>query len=181
MLTFSTQNSSPFYLLFSCLLFSCSTIYFLLASTSVGGVCPHKTIPFMQNKANFQDAEMNVTPPPIGSYNTLTPQTRKKNKANSNPIAKKTATPAIKKRDTKHEIRDTNLIMQNKANFRRAKMTITLAITSTYEHKPPPEAPKNKANSPKRQNQRNPSLHKGLRKKTPSSRFGHCQAGRSYS
>gem|GEM_PF-6335544 len=26
-------------------------------------------------------------------------------------------------------------------------MAVTSAITSTYEHKPPPEAPKNKANS----------------------------------
>jgi len=37
--------------------------------------------------------------------------------------------------------------MQNKANFQRGEMTVTSALTSTYEEKPPPEAPKNKANS----------------------------------
>jgi len=46
-------------------------------------------------------------------------------------------------------------------------MTVTSALTSTYEHKPPLEAPKNKANPPKRQNQRKLRLHKDLRKKPP--------------
>jgi len=46
-------------------------------------------------------------------------------------------------------------------------MNLTSALTSTYEHKPPLEPPKNKANPRKRQNQRKPSLHKGLRKKPP--------------
>jgi len=40
----------------------------------------------------------------------------------------------------------TTPFMQNKANFRRPLMSVTLAITSTYEQKPPLEAPKNKAN-----------------------------------
>jgi hypothetical protein len=45
-----------------------------------------QTIPFMQNKANFQEAKKDVTASPISPYNNLTPQTRQKNKANSNPI-----------------------------------------------------------------------------------------------
>jgi len=37
-------------------------------------------------------------------------------------------------------------------------ITVTSALTSTYEEKPPLRPPKNKANPPKRQNQRKPIL-----------------------
>jgi len=59
MLTFSTQNTPKLEPKSPLGMPACSTIYFLLSTyfSAVAGGCAHKTIPFMQNKANFRRAD----------------------------------------------------------------------------------------------------------------------------
>jgi len=60
-----------------------------------------------------------------------------------------------------------HLLCKTKPISKALLMTVTSALTSTYEEKPPPEPPKNKANSQKGQNEPNRLCSKGLRKKIP--------------
>jgi len=85
---------------------------------------------------------------------------------------KKTAThhPHIsQRRFTKNEHARTKqyLLCKTKPIYQPLLMNLTSALTSTYDKKPPLEAPKNKANSQKGQNEPNRLCSKGLRKKIP--------------
>ncbi len=75
---------------------------------------------FMQNKPNFQKAQMNVNPYNTTDYENKWPRRVRKNKPNSNPI---------------------------KANFKRAKMNINSLITRDYRKKDDFDVRKNKPNS----------------------------------
>ncbi len=63
---------------------------------------------FMQNKPNFQDAQMNVNIYYIKDYQIFIPLAGQKNKPNSNPI---------------------------KPNFRKAKMNVNLYVIGDYRKK----------------------------------------------
>jgi len=74
----------------------------------------------MQNKPNFQDAQMNVNTLITMNYKIFIPLAGQKNKPNSNPI---------------------------KANFRKAKMNVNSLITKDYRKKDDFTVRKNKPNS----------------------------------
>jgi len=126
----------------------------------------------MQNKANFRRPLMSVTSAITSTYEEKPPRRPPKNKANSNPISNPATHRLYRRLPSEYSARAAGLrifafcillfdffsplqarahkttpFMQNKANFRRGVMAVTSVLTSTYEEKPPPEAPKNKANS----------------------------------
>jgi len=61
MLTFSTESPLSLEPKSALGMPACSTIYFLLTSPLLQAPRAHKTIPFMQNKANLLNAQMNLT------------------------------------------------------------------------------------------------------------------------
>jgi len=76
--------------------------------------------PFMQNKANFLDDQMNVTSLITVDYENKSPLRPRKNKPNTNPI---------------------------KANFQKAQMNVTTFLTKDYENKSNCALAENKPNS----------------------------------
>ncbi len=92
----------------------------------------------MQNKPNFQDAQMNVNIYYIKDYQNFIPQAGQKNKPNSNPI---------------------------KPNFQKAKMNVNLTLTKDYRKKDDFVVRINKPNFRNSQNERKLNYNKGLQKK----------------
>ena len=102
-----------------CLLFS--VFYHLHLSRIL-----YKSAPFMQNKPNFQDVQMNVNIYYTKVYKNETALGRGQNKPNSNP---------------------------NKPNFQKAKINLNFYLTRDYENKGgPPAVPKQTQNRPKQTN-----------------------------
>jgi len=94
--------------------------------------------PFMQNKPNFQDAQMNVNIYYTKAYKNETAFRRGKNKPNSNPI---------------------------KPNLRKPKMNVNLTLTKDYRKKDDFAVRINKPNFRNGQNERKLNFNKGLKKK----------------
>ncbi len=90
---------------------------------------------FMQNKPNFQDAQMNVSTFSQMDYENLSDWTLGQNKPNSNPI---------------------------KANFLKAQMNVNSLITKDYRKIDAFAVRKNKPNFCKAQNERKRFFTKGL-------------------
>ncbi len=90
---------------------------------------------FMQNKPNFQDAQMNVSNIITMIYQIFIPLAGQKNKPNSNP---------------------------NKANLRKAKMNVNLTLTKDYRKKDDFVVRINKPNSQNAQNERKRICYRGL-------------------
>jgi len=169
MLTFSTENTLSLEPKSPLGSFACSTIYISTYFSAVAGVCAHKTTPFMQNKANFRrdNNDCNL------SYNKhlrrkTTPGGAKK-QSQFKTNWQKGRDPCQTSPNTSYQFR-AKILRAYKAplaGFLRYRppartkqyllcktkpisggiiMTVTSATTSTYEEKPPLEAPKNKAN-----------------------------------
>ena len=85
MLTFSTENTLRLEPKSPLGVFACSTIYFLLTSPPLQAPRAHKTIPFMQNKANLLNAQMNLTTVITKDYEKNPLQPPQKTKPISNP------------------------------------------------------------------------------------------------
>jgi len=106
---------------------------------------------------------MTVTSALTSTYEEKPPLEAPKNKANSKPIGKKTAThhaasfasasfvfslglwPGFLRHRQPARTKQ-HLLCKTKPIYQPLLMNLTSALTSTYEHKPPLEAPKNKAN-----------------------------------
>jgi len=175
--TFSTENTLSLEPKSPTGSLACSTIYFLLTSPPLQPTkrlaevnARTKQYLLCKTKPIFKTLPMSVTSAITSTYEHKPPPEAPKNKANSKPIGKKTATLA-----KLHQIRATSSELSSSVPIRhlwpgflryrqpaRTKqdllcktkpisggliMTVTSALTSTYEEKPPPEAPKNKANS----------------------------------
>ena len=82
-------------------------VIYVPISTSTTVEKPLQISSFMQNKANFPDAQMNVNKVLTKEYENKTLSRSGKNKANSKP---------------------------NKANVRKAKMNVTTFLTKEYEN-----------------------------------------------
>jgi len=169
MLTFSTQNTPKLEPKSPPGVFACSTIYFLLTSPPLQVDARTKQYLLCKTKPIFGALLMTVTSALTSTYDKKPPPEAPKNKANPKPIGKKTATPAKLRqiRATSSEVRSSVPIRHLWPGFLRYRqpartkqyllcktkpisqpplMNLTSALTSTYEHKPPLEAPKNKAN-----------------------------------
>ncbi len=92
----------------------------------------------MQNKPNFQDAQMNVSNIITRNYENKWQRRVRKNKPNTNP---------------------------NKPNLRKAKMNINSIITKDYRKKDDFLVRINKPNSRKAKNERKIICYRGLQKK----------------
>jgi len=189
MLTFSTENTLSLEPKSPLGVFACSTIYFLLTSPPLEAYARTKQHLLCKTKPISKGLLMNLTSALTSTYEEKPPPEAPKNKANSKPIGKKAATAKLHQiRATSSEVRSSvpirhlwpgflryrqpartkqHLLCKTKPISEGMIMTVTSALTNTYEHKPPLEAPKNKANPPKRQNQRKPRPHKDLRKNPP--------------
>ena len=93
---------------------------------------------FMQNKPNFQDAQMNVSNVKTKNYKNFIPLAGQKNKPNSNPI---------------------------KPNSLKAKMNVNLYVIEDYRKKDDFSVRINKPNFRNGQNERKLTCNKGLQKK----------------
>jgi len=114
-----------------CLLFS--VFYHLHLSRIL-----YKSAPFMQNKPNFQDVQMNVNIYYTKVYKNETALGRGQNKPNSNP---------------------------NKPNFQKAQINVNSFITKNYRKKDVFSVRINKPNFQNDQNERKLNFNKGLQKK----------------
>ncbi len=94
--------------------------------------------PFMQNKPNLPNAQMNVNNYYIKDYQNFIPLAGQKNKPNSNPI---------------------------KPNLQKAKMNVNSLITKDYRKKDDFVVRINKPNFRNGQNERKVNFNKGLQKK----------------
>ncbi len=100
----------------------------------------YKPTLFMQNKPNFQKAQMNVSNIITRNYKNFIPLAGQKNKPNSNP---------------------------NKPNLQKAKMNVNSLITKGYRKKDDFAVQKNKPNSNPIQTQTNPISNPTTAKKAP--------------
>jgi len=168
MLEFSTENtlslepkSPPGSL-------ACSTIYFLLTSPLLQVYARTKQHLLCKTKPISEALLMTVTSATTSTYEEKPPLEAPKNKANSKPIGKKAATAKLHQiRATSSELRSSvpirrlwpgflryrqpartkqHLLCKTKPISQGLLMTVTSAITSSYDNKPPFRAPKNKAN-----------------------------------
>ena len=114
---------------------SCVCCLWSANGTSTTVENPLQIGPFMQNKPNFQDAQMNVNIYYTKAYKNETAFRRGKNKPNSNPI---------------------------KPNLRKPKMNVNLTLTKDYRKKDDFVVRINKPNSRKTQNERKRFFTKGL-------------------
>ena len=128
----------------------------------------HKTTPFMQNKANFPRGVMTVTSAITSTYDKKPPPEAPKNKANSNLIGKKAATPA-----KLHQIRPATCEKQSNS-ARAAGLRIFAFCILLFDFFPPLQAPRRAQNNTfyakqsqfaERSNEPNYCYNKGLRKK----------------
>jgi len=170
MLTFSTENTLSLEPKSPPSSLACSTIYFLLTSPLLRMNASTKQHLLCKTKPISGGLIMTVTSALTSTYEHKPPPEAPKNKANSKPIGKKTATLAKlhQIRATSSEVRSSvpirhlwpgflrqrqpartkqYLLCKTKPISQTLPMNLTSALTSTYENKPPPEAPKNKANS----------------------------------
>jgi hypothetical protein len=141
--TFSTENTLSLEPKSPTGSLACSTIYFLLTSPLLRMNARTKQHLLCKTKPISKPLLMNLTSALTSTYEEKPPPDAPKNKANSKPIGKKTATLAKlhQIRDTSSEVRSSvpirhlwpgfpcyrppartkqHLVMQNKANFRRA-------------------------------------------------------------
>ena len=128
------ENLSSIFCILSsvfCLLFS--VFYHLHLSRIL-----YKSAPFMQNKPNFQDVQMNVNIYYTKVYKNETALGRGQNKPNSNP---------------------------NKPNFQKAQINVNSFITKNYRKKDVFSVRINKPNFQNDQNERKLNFNKGLQKK----------------
>jgi len=165
MLTFSTENTPKLEPESPPGMPACSTIYFLLTSPLLRMNARAKQHLLCKTKPISKGLLMTVTSALTSTYEEKPPRRPPKNKANSKPIGKKAATLA-----KLHQIRATSSELSSSVPIRRLWpgflryrqtartkqyllcktkpisegmiMTVTSALTSTYEHKSPPEAPK---------------------------------------
>jgi len=173
MLTFSTQNTLSLEPKSPLGSFACSTIYFLLTSLLLQAYARTKQHLLCKTKPISKGLLMSVTSAITSTYEEKPPPEAPKNKANSKPIGKKAATAKLHQiRATSSELRSSvpirrlwpgflryrqpartkqHLLCKTKPICQPLLMNLTSAITSTYEHKSPLRAPKNKANSHKGQ------------------------------
>jgi len=174
MLTFSTANTPKLEPESPPRSFACSTIYFLLTSPLLRMNARTKQYLLCKTKPISGALLMTVTSALTSTYDKKPPPEAPKNKANSKPIGKKAATLAKlhQIRATSSELRSSvpirhlwpgflrytqpartkqHLLCKTKPISEALIMNLTSAITSTYEHKSPLRAPKNKANSHKSQ------------------------------
>jgi hypothetical protein len=93
----------------------------------------------MQNEPNFPNDQMNVNKVLTKDYVNNSHWTLGENEPKTNP---------------------------NEPNFKKAKMNVTSYITKGYENKPPIRAPKKQSQFSKRQKPMQPSLPKGIMKKS---------------
>jgi len=185
MLTFSTENTLSLEPKSPPGVFACSTIYFLLTSPLLGVYARTKQHLLCKTKPISQPLLMNLTSALTSTYEHKPPLEAPKNKANSKPIGKKAAThhaasfasasfvfslglwPGfLRYRQTARTKQ--HLLCKTKPICQPLLMNVTSALTSTYDKKPPPEAPKNKANSKPKQ-----SPSKPISNPAPNSRV--CQ------
>jgi len=169
MLTFSTQNTPKLEPKSPLGMPACSTIYFLLTSPLLQVDARTKQYLLCKTKPISEALLTTVTSALTSAYAKKPPLEPPKNKANPKPIGKKAATLAKlhQIRATSSELRSSvpirhlwpgflryrqlartkqHLLCKTKPISEALLMTVTSAITSTYEEKPPLEAPKNKAN-----------------------------------
>jgi len=175
--TFSTENTPKLEPKSPPGSLACSTIYFLLTSRSLQPTkrlaevnARTKQYLLCKTKPICQGLLMTVTSAITRLYDKKPPLEAPKNKANSKPIGKKAATLA-----KLHQIRATSSEVRSSVSIRRLwpgflrytqpartkqhllcktkpiseglLMNLTSAITSTYEHKPPPGGAKKQSQS----------------------------------
>jgi len=174
--TFSTENTLSLEPKSPTGSLACSTIYFLLTSPLLRMNARTKQHLLCKTKPISGGLLMTVTSAITSTYEHKPPLRPQKNKANSKPIRKKAATLAKlhQIRDTRYEVRSSvpirhlwpgflryrqtartkqHLLCKTKPICQPLLMNVTSALTSTYEEKPPLEAPKNKANQTQFQTQ----------------------------
>jgi len=165
MLTFSTENTLRLEPKSPLGVFACSTIYFLLTSPLLQVYARTKQYLLCKTKPISKGLLMTVTSALTSTYEHKSPLEPPKNKANSKPIGKKAATLAKlhQIRATSSELRSSvpirhlwpgflsyrqpartkqYLLCKTKPIFGGLLITVTSATISTYEEKPPLEAPK---------------------------------------
>jgi len=173
MLTFSTENTLSLEPKSPLGTFACSTIYFLLTSPLLRMDARTKQHLLCKTKPICQPLLMNLTSATTSTYEEKPPLEAPKNKANSKPIGKKAATLAKlhQIRVTSSEVRSSvpirhlwpgflycrqpartkqYLLCKTKPISEGLLTTVTSALTSTYEHKSPLEAPKKQSQFPQR-------------------------------
>jgi len=155
MLTFSTENTLSLEPKSPTGSFACSTIYFLLTSPLLRMNASTKQHLLCKTKPISGGLLTTVTSAITSTYEHKPPLEAPKNKANSHKGQKPVQTNLIRhprisqRRFTKNEPASTkqHLLCKTKPISGGLLTTVTSAITSTYDKKPPLEAPKNKANS----------------------------------
>ena len=133
-------------------------LYYLLTSPLLQVDARTKQHLLCKTKPIFEGPLTTVTSAITSTYEEKPPRRPPKNKANSHKGQKPVQTNLIRhprisqRRFTKNEPARTkqHLLCKTKPICQPLSMNLTSAITSTYEHKPPLEAPKNKANQSQR-------------------------------